>query len=442
MKSGQPPFTDFLARQRPSARGYTCPVCEKIYYQEPKIWAHGRTKHPDYLGDLASTELAEDARKRFRQTALDTTYAESFLKLASADVVTFRQDKATVSGKATSAAAADSNPEPKASGRKIGGEEVKSTYPARLASTPGNLQGPEKKIDDFKNLSLEQVRSKEQRDRHVLVNNSRKRGPDVEPEVPVPHVEGFNGAPMNTRPRHDNAGPGGRASEITRQGIPPGDLEYRRDSSGPKQTLYDPNIDSTNTQKGFRRESQHGRTSSMRWRNSSKEVTSPDRGLRSIEKDNVKSDAQTGHERSPRERALFDTDEQGRQSHRSERNQERDGSESPEDDLPGGDLQEGLDSDPEMLLQPETRPISHEQLVVEVKGIYAGLVMVEAKCIDIDERQSAAAQEKDPSKRSELKNDQWQSLIALHKQVYRLCKMNDYRTHPFLLLITRYLVTS
>ena len=70
-----------------------------------------------------------------------------------------------------------------------------------------------------------------------------------------------------------------------------------------------------------------------------------------------------------------------------------------------------------IILQPECRPISHEQLVVEVKGIYAGLVMVEAKCIDIDERQSAAAQEKDPTKRVNLKNDHWQSLIALHKQL-------------------------
>ena len=52
------------------------------------------------------------------------------------------------------------------------------------------------------------------------------------------------------------------------------------------------------------------------------------------------------------------------------------------------------EEEPEMLSQPETRPISHEQLVVEVKGIYAGLVMVEAKCIDIDERQSAAARAK------------------------------------------------
>lgn len=70
-----------------------------------------------------------------------------------------------------------------------------------------------------------------------------------------------------------------------------------------------------------------------------------------------------------------------------------------------------------MLLQPDTRPISHEQLVVEVKGIYAGLVMVEAKCIDIDERGSAATQEKDTAKKIELKNDQWQSLVALHKQL-------------------------
>ena len=78
---------------------------------------------------------------------------------------------------------------------------------------------------------------------------------------------------------------------------------------------------------------------------------------------------------------------------------------------------EATDFPNEPLPQPETRPISHEQLVVEVKGIYAGVVMVEAKCIDIDQRHTAAAQERDPAKRVELKNDQWQSLIALHKQL-------------------------
>ncbi|KPM43187.1 hypothetical protein AK830_g3366 [Neonectria ditissima] len=55
--------------------------------------------------------------------------------------------------------------------------------------------------------------------------------------------------------------------------------------------------------------------------------------------------------------------------------------------------------------QPETRPISQDQLVAEVKSIYAGLVMVETKCIEVDNTQS-------PNK---LNNEQWQALIALHR---------------------------
>ena len=35
------------------------------------------------------------------------------------------------------------------------------------------------------------------------------------------------------------------------------------------------------------------------------------------------------------------------------------------------------------LKQPEGRPISQEQLVEEVKGIYAGLEMVESKCVEV-----------------------------------------------------------
>ncbi|KAI1382569.1 uncharacterized protein F4822DRAFT_441809 [Hypoxylon trugodes] len=40
-----------------------------------------------------------------------------------------------------------------------------------------------------------------------------------------------------------------------------------------------------------------------------------------------------------------------------------------------------------LIKQPETRPISQEQLITEVKGIYAGLVMVEHKCIEVDNAQ-------------------------------------------------------
>ncbi|KAI0125137.1 hypothetical protein BJ170DRAFT_489516 [Xylariales sp. AK1849] len=68
-----------------------------------------------------------------------------------------------------------------------------------------------------------------------------------------------------------------------------------------------------------------------------------------------------------------------------------------------------LDEEPTALIkQPETRPISQEQLVAEVKGIYAGLVMVESKCIEVDNAQSSQNDAK-------LNNEQWQALIALHR---------------------------
>ncbi|KAJ2892916.1 Telomerase-binding EST1A [Zalerion maritima] len=61
-----------------------------------------------------------------------------------------------------------------------------------------------------------------------------------------------------------------------------------------------------------------------------------------------------------------------------------------------------------MIRQPATRPISQEQLVAEVKGIYAGLVMVESKCIEVDTSQGQSTS-------LALSNEQWQALIALHR---------------------------
>ncbi|KAH7336159.1 hypothetical protein BKA65DRAFT_552822 [Rhexocercosporidium sp. MPI-PUGE-AT-0058] len=57
-------------------------------------------------------------------------------------------------------------------------------------------------------------------------------------------------------------------------------------------------------------------------------------------------------------------------------------------------------------------PVSQEQLVAEVKGIYAGLVMAEAKCIEADRKTDVV-----PSSESQdtLNNDQWKALIALHR---------------------------
>ncbi|KAG9240285.1 hypothetical protein BJ878DRAFT_546415 [Calycina marina] len=62
-----------------------------------------------------------------------------------------------------------------------------------------------------------------------------------------------------------------------------------------------------------------------------------------------------------------------------------------------------------IMKQPETRPISQEQLVAEVKGIYAGLVMIERKCIEVDNKQAAQTDG------ARLNNEQWQALITLHR---------------------------
>ncbi|KAH7110579.1 hypothetical protein B0J11DRAFT_204662 [Dendryphion nanum] len=70
---------------------------------------------------------------------------------------------------------------------------------------------------------------------------------------------------------------------------------------------------------------------------------------------------------------------------------------------------------PNLLLQPDSRPISQEQLSNEVKSIYAGLTMVENKCIDVDQAQKTALDNAEPGSLPEFKSEHWQALIALHR---------------------------
>jgi len=60
---------------------------------------------------------------------------------------------------------------------------------------------------------------------------------------------------------------------------------------------------------------------------------------------------------------------------------------------------------PGIWLQPQSRPITPEQLAAEVKSIYSGLSLVETKCIAVDAGQSTAIQNA----------EHWQALIALHR---------------------------
>ncbi|EXU98151.1 Est1 DNA/RNA binding domain protein, partial [Metarhizium robertsii] len=57
-----------------------------------------------------------------------------------------------------------------------------------------------------------------------------------------------------------------------------------------------------------------------------------------------------------------------------------------------------------MLLQLDTRVITSDQLAAEVQGIYAGLALLESKCIEYDSTQ----------KETDLRQEQYHSLISLH----------------------------
>ncbi|KAK0384014.1 hypothetical protein NLU13_8103 [Sarocladium strictum] len=59
-------------------------------------------------------------------------------------------------------------------------------------------------------------------------------------------------------------------------------------------------------------------------------------------------------------------------------------------------------------LQP--RPISQEQMAHQVRTIYSGLVMVENKCIEVDNLQTPVSE-----KLRKLTQEEWQALLALHR---------------------------
>ena len=216
---------------------------------------------------------------------------------------------------------------------------------------------------------------------------------------------------MTSRGQHAKTASGGFSVGRDQQ---TSDLEYRRDIHGATISLWDPNTDDPNTGKALQRDRHQSLANNPTRRlNTTRDLASKSRKTNILPRNRRPQVLKARQEQSMSNEPVPTVLEKSQKPLRPRTEQALSGGDSsPVDEPP-----EGVEAEPVMLLQPDTRPISHEQLVVEVKGIYAGLVMVEAKCIDIDERQSAAAQEKDPNKRVHLKNDQWQSLIALHKQL-------------------------
>ncbi|KAL8307063.1 hypothetical protein RB594_008168 [Gaeumannomyces avenae] len=65
----------------------------------------------------------------------------------------------------------------------------------------------------------------------------------------------------------------------------------------------------------------------------------------------------------------------------------------------------------ELQKQPETRPITQEQLIADVKGICSGLAMLESRCIKAVTTQAPLH---DNPNSPPPTNDQWQALVSLH----------------------------
>lgn len=75
-------------------------------------------------------------------------------------------------------------------------------------------------------------------------------------------------------------------------------------------------------------------------------------------------------------------------------------------------------------LQPVTKSMPHKESAIEVTGIYIDLVMLEAKGVDVNAKQSIGAPEKDPAQQTKFSNEQWQALSALQRSL--LHELHDF----------------
>ena len=277
------------------------------------------------------------------------------------------------------------------------------------------LSASEKRIGDFGKLSIEQgpdlIRENNPGNDHIASTSTElKRAATEDSALPNPFgkAEGVQDHPRN---RRANARSGElvtpRVSESVERTSPAQEADFTRDRAAPHKRLFNPNTD------------QAGPGFNLRKSENQDPILGPHlvydarahvfRSKKEPPEDRDFPGPVSQHLRPPHQPINI---EKSRMRSEKPTHEEYSRQEAPASrPLPEG----GAEQVPEMVLQPETRPISHEQLVVEVKGIYAGLVMVEAKCIDVDEKQSNAAQEKNVSRRPKLTNEQWQALIALHK---------------------------
>ena len=295
------------------------------------------------------------------------------------------------------------------------GEGVDTISSFRPLSAPGSVRDPQMHIDDIEHLTLDPTgiaANEYRRGEHTSTSvNPLKRGAvgDLEARE-FPQEQALEQkAASNRRTKALSGGPfiGKDGDPDFKRESPRSPPEYNPSSYSPSpgKRLYDPNTDDPNSNPASRRAKQEPGTAARRFYDSRAHVF---RSRKVNKKDDIQPKIIVNS--NPRSRPPPVNVERPPQPVKLEESlwhtQNTSG-------LPISD--KDLSPEPEILLQPETKPITHEQLVVEVKGIYAGLIMVEAKCMDVDAKQLNAAREENPSRRTKLSDEQWQTLIVLHK---------------------------
>lgn len=305
------------------------------------------------------------------------------------------------------------------------GEDVRSRSPHGLSSGPASIGLSEKRIHDIGKITLDQDQtptpSPEAQQLQFPPSNPLKRGPAADiglSEQPMKDIPSRHGKSRALHCKTQSAGPvghGAAAQPVDRSHA--SDSNFVRHFVGSGKRLFDPERDNpvaspVSRQKGI---SDPAGAYHLLHDTNSRVYNSRGAAPTNTSSPQIQGILKTGHGHGqpqmemdrpiPQELGTIENSQMPRdpvQSSSTSREVEYEFDQDP-------------GSEPFLLLQPETRPISHDQLVVEVKGIYAGLVMVESKCADVDEKQSRAAREKDLSRRTALNNEQWQALIHLHR---------------------------
>ncbi|MCJ1405751.1 hypothetical protein MMC11_008981, partial [Xylographa trunciseda] len=384
-------FQDF---QRQSAKLFTCPLCaeETSFLSDQKLFDHATASHAAVVGGSRDSR----AYKEYLATASSKTKQHHGRKLVPDPSPGISKPSSTESMKPHT------------------GDDAASRSPSRRpASVPGPRGGAvDKKIEDLTKLSLypgPELPAGKSRDANRTPSppsNPLKRAAAGEGGLSDQHT-GHGDGPVQPRNRRAKALSGGsfvpKDPEFDRKFSVTKDSGTVNERNGSQKRLFDPNTDKPTFGSNQRKSGKTEGTLAPR------RVYDPQSHLFRTKRQSIDD---IGYENKsylrPHRPAIIE-----RPSNDPQCPADSPSYQDPLVDHPDSDT--NYEAEPELLLQPETRPISHDQLVVEVKGIYAGLVMVEAKCIDVDDKQSLAAQEKDPSRQTKLTPEQWQALIALHK---------------------------